>query len=106
MTYQSTVEAARGNILDRNGNVLVSNRASYNLVIVNFVFFNAPDPNGNLLKVLNLCDELGIAYESHFPISSERPYQYTDTNDTAWQSFSASSSPAEAMTLIFPRPHL
>ena len=87
MTYQSTVEAARGNILDRNGNVLVSNRASYNLVIVNFVFFNAPDPNGNLLKVLNLCDELGIAYESHFPISSERPYQYTDTNDTAWQSF-------------------
>ncbi len=67
MTYQSTVEAARGNILDRNGNVLVSNRASYNLVIVNFVFFNAPDPNGNLLKVLNLCDELGIAYESHFP---------------------------------------
>ena len=67
MTYQSTVEAARGNILDRNGNVLVSNRASYNLVIINFVFFNAPDPNGNLLKVLNLCDELGIAYESHFP---------------------------------------
>ena len=40
MTYQSTVEAARGNILDRNGNVLVSNRASYNLVIINFVFFN------------------------------------------------------------------
>ena len=30
MEYQSTVEAARGNILDRNGNVLVSNRASYN----------------------------------------------------------------------------
>ena len=87
MTYQSTVEAARGNILDRNGNVLVSNRASYNLVIINFVFFNAPDPNGNLLKVLNLCDELGIRYESHFPVSSERPYTYTDTNDTAWQGY-------------------
>ena len=87
MTYQSTVEAARGNILDRNGNVLVSNRASYNLVIINFVFFNAPDPNGNLLKVLNLCDELGIAYESHFPVSAERPYTYTDTDDTAWQGY-------------------
>ena len=82
MEYQSTVEAARGNILDRNGNVLVSNRASYNLVIINFVFFNAPDPNGNLLKVLNLCDELGIAYESHFPVTSDRPYEYTDDNDT------------------------
>ena len=87
MTYQSTVEAARGNILDRNGNVLVSNRASYNLVIINFVFFNAPDPNGNLLKVLNLCDELGIQYESHFPVTADRPYAYTDTNDTAWQGY-------------------
>ena len=37
MTYQSTVEAARGNILDRNGNVLVSNRATYNIVIINYV---------------------------------------------------------------------
>lgn len=85
MTYQSTVEAARGNILDRNGNVLVSNRASYNLVIVNFVFFNAPDPNGNLLKVLDLCDELGIQYESHFPVTPDRPYEYTDDNNSAWQ---------------------
>ena len=85
MTYQSTVEAARGNILDRNGNVLVSNRASYNLVIVNFVFFNAPDPNGNLLKVLDLCDGLGIQYESHFPVTPDRPYEYTDDNNSAWQ---------------------
>ena len=85
MTYQSTVEAARGNILDRNGNALVSNRASYNLVIVNFVFFNAPDPNGNLLKVLDLCDELGIQYESHFPVTPDRPYEYTDDNNSAWQ---------------------
>ena len=85
MTYQSTVEAARGNILDRNGNVLVSNRASYNLIIVNFVFFNAPDPNGNLLKVLDLCDELGIQYESHFPVTPDRPYEYTDDNNSAWQ---------------------
>ena len=87
MTYQSTVEAARGNLLDRNGNILVSNRASYNLVIVNFVLFNTEDPTGNLLKVLNLCDELGIQYESHFPVTAERPYEYTDSSDSAWQGY-------------------
>ncbi len=87
MTYDSTVEASRGNILDRNGNVLVSNRASYNLVIVNFVFFNTEDPNGNLLRLLNLCDKLGIDYDSHFPVTSERPYAFTDTNNSAWQGY-------------------
>ena len=88
MVYQTTVEAARGNILDRNGNVLVGNRASYNLVIINFVFFNAPDPNGNLLKVLDLCDTLGIEYESHFPVTAERPYAYDMSGiSSAWQGY-------------------
>ena len=88
MTYRTTVEAARGNILDRNGNVLVSNRASYNLVIINFVLFNTSQPNENLRKVLTLCDELGIAYESHFPVTDTRPYAYdTQGLSAAWQSY-------------------
>ena len=51
MTYQSTVEAARGNILDRNGNVLVSNRASYNRKsIVNFDWLS-PFSVGEILSI-------------------------------------------------------
>ena len=76
MTYRTTMEASRGNILDRNGNVLVSNRASYNLVIINFVLTNTGATNENLLKLLDLCDQLGIEYESHFPVTMERPYAY------------------------------
>ena len=60
MTYRTTMEASRGNILDRNGNVLVSNRASYNLVIINFVLTNTGATNENLLKLLDLCDQRGI----------------------------------------------
>ena len=33
MTYQSTVEAARGNILDRNGNVLASSVECRNIAV-------------------------------------------------------------------------
>ena len=73
MTYRTTMEASRGNILDRNGNVLVSNRASYNLVIINFVLTNTGATNENLLKLLDLCDQRGIEYESHFPTAS-RPH--------------------------------
>ena len=91
MTYQSTVEAARGNILDRNGNVLVSNRASYNLVIVNFVFFNAPDPNGNLLNRIS-------------PSHPTGPMNIPTTTTPRGRATSANSSPSAAMTSISLRP--
>ena len=88
MTYMTTVEAARGNILDRNGNILVSNRASYDLVIINYVLFNSDNPNERLLTLLELCDSLGIEYQSHFPVSKERPYTMTlEDCSASWQKY-------------------
>ena len=59
-TYQTNVSAARGQILDRNGNILVSNRASYNVIINDYVLFNSESPNEDLLRLVRLCDKLGI----------------------------------------------
>ena len=88
MQYMTTVEAARGNILDRNGNILVSNRASYNMVIIKFVLFNAKQPNERLLQLLELCDDLGIRYASHFPVTAEIPYSYNmDALDSSQQKY-------------------
>ena len=85
-TIYTTVQAARGNILDRNGNVLVTNRASYNLQIINYVLFNSSDPNGRLLQLAELCNQLGVTYVDHFPVSYERPYTYTlEEQDSSWQ---------------------
>ena len=44
-TTLTTVKAARGDILDRNGNVLVGNRASYNLVFNHYVIKGHPNRN-------------------------------------------------------------
>ena len=44
-TTWTRVKAARGDILDRNGNVLVGNRASYDLVINHYVMRSSPTPN-------------------------------------------------------------
>ena len=88
MTYLTTVEGARGCILDRNGNVLVSNRATYNIVIVNFVLFNSPNPNENILKLLQICQSLGIECDSHFPVTDTRPYEYDmQSLSTTWQNY-------------------
>ena len=48
LTYDTRVTAARGEILDRNGNVLISNRASYNLILINYALFNSQNPNESL----------------------------------------------------------
>lgn len=88
MTYMTTVEAARGNVLDRNGNILISNRASYNITIINYVLFNSKTPNESLLQVLELCDKLDIEYTSHFPVSKERPYTLMlDELSSSWQNY-------------------
>ena len=77
-TYDTRVRAARGEILDRNGNVLVSNRASYDLIITNYALFNAPDPNESLRQLVALGNELGVEFTDHLPITKTKPYAYTE----------------------------
>ena len=87
VTYHTRVTAARGEILDRNGNVLVGNRASYNLVIVREVLMSADAPNENLRRLVDLCSELGLEYTDHFPVTQEKPYAYVDSGSSLWDSY-------------------
>ena len=87
-TTMTRVKAARGEILDTNGNVLVSNRASYDLVINHYVLESASGTNNYLYSLVTLCQELGVEYTEHFPISRERPFVYElDKYNAAWQSY-------------------
>lgn len=88
MTYRTTVDGARGCILDRNGNVMVANRATYNIVIVNFVLFNSSEPNENIRRLIQMCQSLGIECQSHFPVTSTKPYEYDlQSLDSTWQNY-------------------
>ena len=87
-TYTTRVAAARGQIVDRNGKVLAGNRASYNVTIINDVFFSAETPNENLRRIVNLCDTLGIVYADHFPVTMEKPFAYTtDQYSATWNGY-------------------
>lgn len=87
-TSYTTVKGFRGDILDRDGNVLVGNRASYNLVLNNFVLMSSGSANEHLLRLVQLCREQGIEYEEHFPITRERPYEYIhDQLDDSWYTY-------------------
>lgn len=71
------VKAARGDILDRNGNVLVTNRATYDMVFNHYVILSNANTNTHLLNLVKLCRELGVTYNEHFPITMDAPFQYT-----------------------------
>ena len=85
---RTRVRAPRGDILDANGNVLVTNRASYDLVFNHYVILNSGNPNERLLELATLCRELGIQYIDHFPVSKTWPFTYTlDTMPSSWKSY-------------------
>ena len=85
---QTRVKAARGDILDRNGNILEGNRASYDLVFNHYVITSYDNTNESLMKLIDKTRELGITYMDHFPITKDRPFEYTLTEyTTAWQGY-------------------
>ena len=89
-TYTSLtrVKAARGDILDRNGNILIGNRASYDLVFNHYVIESADGVNNYLYKLLKTCQELGVEYYDHFPVTKTRPFEYTHEDYTSsWRGY-------------------
>ena len=85
-TTLTTVRASRGDLLDRNGNVLVGNRASYDLVFNHYVIKSYDETNEALYTLLKKCDELGVAYSDHFPVTTQEPFEYTLSSYAAsWQ---------------------
>ena len=85
---ETRIKAARGDILDCNGNVLVTNRASYDMVFNHFVICSAPNTNELLLKLVQLCRQMDIEYTDHFPVTKTEPFEDTlgDYNST-WQEY-------------------
>ena len=88
VTVLTRVKASRGNLHDTKGNVLVGNRASYDLTLNHYVLISAKGTSDYLYKLVKRCQEAGIAYEERFPISRERPFVYTlDQYNSAWQNY-------------------
>ena len=91
-TTYTRVKAARGDILDSNGNVLVGNRTSFNLELNHYVLLSSSGTNNHIYRLVKQCKELGIKYSESFPITAERPFTYTlnqqsSTKQSYYQSY-------------------
>lgn len=72
----NTVVAARGNILDRYGRVLVSNKVCNNIYINADELFEQPDPNAIILELVQAVKDSGNTYSDTLPITKEAPFEY------------------------------
>ena len=87
-TTWTRVRAARGDILDSSGNKMVGNRASYDVTINHYILLGTPNPNQLIYDMIQLCNELGVEYNDHFPMTKTRPFSYTlDQYNSAWQGY-------------------
>ncbi len=82
-----TVKAARGDILDRYGRVLVSNRTCNNIVIDEKELFEQDDPNAIILQLIEICDSYGQAHTDTMPITMEAPFEYVENMTSLQSSF-------------------
>lgn len=72
-TYTVQIPAARGDIVDRNGNQLVTNRQGNSIILDATVFPSADDNearNTIILNLINLFEKNGEEYVQHLPLQS------------------------------------
>lgn len=76
LTRESVIEAARGNIEDRNENILATTRTGYSVELYKTKNKNE-DLNKIILKIINLLEKNNDTYINNFPINSDLKFTYT-----------------------------
>lgn len=75
-----TVDAARGELLDSLGRVLVSNRLSYQVTLDTSLMGTAGERNAILLELLELCREQNVAWNDTLAVTAQPPFAYTSAS--------------------------
>ena len=78
ITRQESVSASRGILTDRNGKVLVGNQLVYTLSFDASAFKSSEEMNRAILRLLNLLESYGVAWEDTLPIDSHGARYLTD----------------------------
>ena len=85
LTRESVLEAARGEILDRSGNVLVNSNQKFKLELYKSKV-DSNKLNETILNIIKVLEKYNINYTDSFPIKID-PFDYTivDTNLSNWK---------------------
>ena len=80
LTRETTLEAARGEILDRTGTALVTNSTRFSVELYK-TKIDDNELNNSILNIVTLLEKYQVEYVDSFPISIE-PFEFTISDDT------------------------
>ncbi len=80
LTRETTLEAARGEILDRTGTALVTNSTKFSVELYK-TKIDDNELNNSILNIINLLEKYQVEYVDSFPISID-PFQFTIQDET------------------------
>lgn len=81
-----SISAARGQISDASGSVLVSNKSVYK-VIVQRAFFPFGEENEIIAETLAILEENGEKWIDNIPITMNTPFEFTDVDEDELDKF-------------------
>ncbi|MGI6269599.1 MAG: penicillin-binding transpeptidase domain-containing protein [Candidatus Howiella sp.] len=76
-TRSVSIQASRGEILDRYGRALAVNRDGYNIVF-NRAYMSGEEINQNIRSLLSLLEKSGEEWFDKLPLESTAPYNFTE----------------------------
>jgi penicillin-binding protein 2 len=80
LTRESTLEAARGEILDRSGNVLVTSSQKFNLEFYKSKI-DTNTLNDTILKIVNVLEKYQVSYTDNFPVKID-PFEFSLSDES------------------------
>lgn len=100
MAEVEDVPASRGLILDRNGKVLVSNEISYQVTLDMSRMGEPEERCANLLSLIQVAREEGVAWADTLPVSASAPFTYTEEHPFYTASTNEAGEPEYQMTRL------
>ncbi len=78
------ITSPRGEIIDKSGNEIVSNKTGFNVVIEK-AFFPSEDDDINRVVwgIARILDRDGVEWIDNLPITMEEPYEYLEAHDSS-----------------------
>ena len=101
LTRESNIEAARGNILDRDGKVLATTKTGYSIELYK-TKMDDETLNNTILKMVKLLEKNNDTYINNFPIDSDYKFNsFSDEEISNWKKKYSITDEATAKDCVY-----